>query len=57
MNPVSATPAPLTSLLISLAPAPALAAPGDAKEAKAILMRGVGFDTVLGRGKVPAYAA
>ncbi|MFZ4110330.1 MAG: M20/M25/M40 family metallo-hydrolase [Polymorphobacter sp.] len=61
MNPVSAAPAPLTSLLISLlislAPAPALAAPGDAKEAKAILMRGVGFDTVLGRGKVPAYAA
>ena len=69
MNPASAAPAPLirpligplTSLLIglsiTLSPAPALAAPGDAADAKAILMRGVGFDTVLGRGKVPAYAA
>ncbi len=36
---------------------PAFAAPGDAAEAKVILMKGVGFDTVLGRGKVPAYAA
>ena len=31
-------------------------APKDAANAKAILMKGVGFDTVKGRGKVPAYA-
>lgn len=42
--------------LIALA-APGHAAPGDAAEARAILMKGVGFDTVKGRGKVPGYAA
>jgi acetylornithine deacetylase/succinyl-diaminopimelate desuccinylase-like protein len=65
MNTASAAPAPLirplTSLLIglsiALSPAPALATPGDVAQAQAILMRGVGFDTVLGRSKVPAYAA
>jgi acetylornithine deacetylase/succinyl-diaminopimelate desuccinylase-like protein len=43
-------------VLALLAVAPAQAAPGDAAAAKAILMKGVGFDTVKGRGKVPAYA-
>ncbi len=42
-------------LLLALA-APAAAAPGDATQAKAILMKGVGFATVQGRGQVPAYA-
>ncbi len=42
---------------LGLLAAPVLAAPGDAAAAKALLMRGVAFDTVLGRGKVPAYAA
>ncbi len=36
---------------------PAAARPGDAAAAKALLMQGVGFDTVKGRGRVPAYAA
>ena len=46
-----------TALLAAAVAAPAQAAPGDAAEARVILMKGVGFDTVLGRGKVPAYAA
>jgi acetylornithine deacetylase/succinyl-diaminopimelate desuccinylase-like protein len=45
------------ALLVGLSSAPLLAAPGDAEQAQAILMKGVGYDTVLGRGKVPAYAA
>lgn len=45
------------ALMFSLLAAPAAAAPGDAEQARAILMKGVGYDTVLGRGKVPAYAA
>nr|WP_310524409.1 M20/M25/M40 family metallo-hydrolase [Polymorphobacter sp.] len=45
---------PLLALLALTVPAHA--APGDAGEAKSILMKGVGFDTVKGRGKVPAYA-
>ena len=36
---------------------PAAAAPDQAASAKALLMTGVGFDTVKGRGKVPAYAS
>jgi acetylornithine deacetylase/succinyl-diaminopimelate desuccinylase-like protein len=47
---------PFAALLMLGAATPALAAPGDAAEAKAILMQGIGFDTVEGRGKVPAYA-
>ncbi len=39
------------------AASPAVAAPGDAAYAKSLLMQGVGFDTVKGRGRVPAYAA
>lgn len=35
----------------------AAAAPGDADFAKTLLKKGVAFDTVKGRGKVPAYAA
>jgi acetylornithine deacetylase/succinyl-diaminopimelate desuccinylase-like protein len=42
-------------LLLALA-VPAHAAPGDTAAAKAILIKGVGFDTVKGRGRVPAYA-
>ena len=42
--------------LVALA-TPVLAAPGDADFAKGLLKRGVAFDTVKGRGKVPAYAA
>ena len=45
------------SATLLLAAAPAHAAPGDAAAAKALLMQGVAFDTVKGRGKVPAYAA
>ncbi|KPF73484.1 hypothetical protein IP88_09150 [alpha proteobacterium AAP81b] len=41
------------SLLLA---APALAAPGDADDAKAMLKAGIGFATVKGRGQVPAYA-
>ena len=44
------------AVLAVFAAAPAAAAPGDAAAAKALLMKGVGFDTVQGRGKVPAYA-
>lgn len=41
-----------------LAAAPTFAAPAaTAADAQALLMKGVGFDTVKGRGKVPAYAA
>ncbi|QMW22431.1 M20/M25/M40 family metallo-hydrolase [Sandaracinobacteroides saxicola] len=36
--------------------APVHAAPGDAAQAKEMLKRGIAFDTVKGRGKVPAYA-
>jgi acetylornithine deacetylase/succinyl-diaminopimelate desuccinylase-like protein len=43
-------------ILLALA-APAAASPGDAAQAKAMLMKGVGFATVKGRGQVPAYAA
>ena len=41
--------------LFAVVPASAgtLASPADAR---AILIKGVGFDTVIGRGKVPAYA-
>jgi acetylornithine deacetylase/succinyl-diaminopimelate desuccinylase-like protein len=39
------------------AAAPVLTAKGDAADAKALLMAGVGFDTVKGRGRTPAYAA
>lgn len=46
-----------TLAIALLLAAPASAAPGDAEAAKALLMQGVGFDTVKGRGKVPAYAA
>ena len=46
----------VTALAGALLSTPVLAAPGDAAAAKAILMKGVAFDTVLGRGKVPAYA-
>ncbi|WP_310498115.1 M20/M25/M40 family metallo-hydrolase [Sandarakinorhabdus sp.] len=46
----------LAAVLV-LSAAPAAAAPGDAADAKALLMRGVGFDTVKGRGRTPAYAA
>lgn len=42
-------------LLLVLA-TPAAAGPGDATQAKAILMKGVGYATVQGRGQVPAYA-
>jgi carboxypeptidase PM20D1 len=44
------------ALLLALA-SPALAATGDADDARALLMRSVGFATVKGRGQVPAYAA
>ncbi len=47
----------LAALSAVVLAAPGLAAPGDAAFAKALLMQGVGFDTVKGRGKVPAYAA
>ncbi len=47
----------ILAIALLAAATPALAAPGDAAAAKAILMKGVGYDTVLGRGKVPAYAA
>ena len=40
--------------MFAAAPTHAAATPADAQ---AILMQGVGFDTVKGRGKVPAYAA
>lgn len=43
------------ALALSLA-APAHASPGDAADAKAMLMRGIGFATVQARGQVPAYA-
>ena len=43
------------AVLLVLA-APAYAAPGDAAAAKALLMKGVGFATVKGNGRVPAYA-
>jgi acetylornithine deacetylase/succinyl-diaminopimelate desuccinylase-like protein len=46
----------VAALAAILLPTPLLAAPGDADAAKALLVKGVGFDTVLGRGKVPAYA-
>jgi acetylornithine deacetylase/succinyl-diaminopimelate desuccinylase-like protein len=46
-----------TALFAIAMAAPGLAAPGDADAAKALLKAGVGFDTVKGRGKVPAYAA
>lgn len=47
----------LAALLATTAlQAGAQAAP-TASDAQTILMRGVGFDTVKGRGKVPAYAA
>jgi acetylornithine deacetylase/succinyl-diaminopimelate desuccinylase-like protein len=45
-------------LLIGVLAMPsAVAAAPPVAEAKVILMKGVGYDTVLGRGKVPAYAA
>lgn len=47
----------LLALAAAANAAPANAAPGDASAAKALLMQGVGFDTVKGRGKMPAYAA
>lgn len=50
---------PLLALALLLA-APAQAGPGatagEAADARAMLMRGVGFATVQGRGQVPAYA-
>lgn len=46
---------PLLALL-ALA-VPAAASPGDAEFAKALLKKGVGYDTVKGRGKVSGYAA
>ncbi|GGE10525.1 peptidase M20 [Polymorphobacter glacialis] len=45
---------PVLAMLI--AAGPGQAAPGDAADARAILEKGVAFDTVKGRGKVPAYA-
>ncbi|MBC7520846.1 MAG: M20/M25/M40 family metallo-hydrolase [Sandarakinorhabdus sp.] len=51
---------PLLALLCLAAPAqaaPPAATAKDVAAAKTILMQGVGFDTVKGRGKVPAYAA
>ena len=52
---------PITKALIAtafFAAAPALAAPtATVADARALLEKGVGFDTVKGRGKVPAYAA
>lgn len=45
--------APILALTLAV---PAAAAPGDAGDAKAMLMRGIGFATVKGRGQVPAYA-
>jgi acetylornithine deacetylase/succinyl-diaminopimelate desuccinylase-like protein len=47
---------PFAALALASIAAPALAAPGDAAAAKTLLMDGIGYDTVLGRGKVPAYA-
>ena len=51
---------PITPALVAaalLAAAPALAAPtATVADARAVLEKGVGFDTVKGRGKVPAYA-
>ena len=47
----------LAAVALGLLATPVLAAPGDAAAAKALLIEGVAFDTVLGRGKVPAYAA
>ena len=44
----------LALLIAALLAAPVQAATPDAQT---ILMTGVGFDTVKGRGKVPAYAA
>jgi acetylornithine deacetylase/succinyl-diaminopimelate desuccinylase-like protein len=47
----------ISALALLAVSVPALAAPGDTADATAILKKGVGFDTVKGRGKVPAYAA
>lgn len=47
----------MLALLAALLAATGVQATPSAAEAQAILMRGVGFDTVKGRGKVPSYAA
>ncbi|PZN94731.1 MAG: hypothetical protein DCF31_08805 [Alphaproteobacteria bacterium] len=47
----------LAATLSILLATSAAAAPGDADFAKGLLKKGVAFDTVKGRGKVPAYAA
>ncbi len=47
----------LAGLALLTIAVPAAAAPGDADFAKALLKKGVAFDTVKGRGRVPAYAA
>ncbi len=54
---MTAFPRWLTLFSLLAVAAPVAAAPGDADFAKALLMKGVGFDTVKGRGKVPPYAA
>ena len=48
----------LVAAILSAAPLQAATTPAaTTADAQAILMKGVGFDTVKGRGKVPAYAA
>ncbi len=44
-------------IIALLLASPATAATGDAADAKALLMQGVGFATVKGRGQTGAYAA
>ena len=46
----------LAVLAAALIAAPTFAAPGDAGEAKALLMESVGFASVQGRGQTPALA-
>lgn len=45
------------ALALAMFAVPAQAAPATVADAQAILKKGVAFDTVKGRGKVPAYAA
>ena len=54
IGPVAVAAALIAAVPAGAAPAPAVAVAADAQ---ALLMKGVGFDTVKGRGKVPAYAA
>ncbi|NJC09792.1 M20/M25/M40 family metallo-hydrolase [Polymorphobacter fuscus] len=47
---------PIVLAAVLAAAAPAHGAPATVADARALLARGVAFDTVKGRGKVPAYA-